>query len=196
MVRSGDLGGHLQNTWSFCPAQPIHLFGKCSLRNVRTGRCQCGGAPSCWKRWSCLSAASCGINQLVSISGYLRPVTVCPSKMNGPYTVCFETAQNTLSFGESRSTPRVACGFSLPHTSHCTCWPFHLSWMSSHHWKWSLPAGRRHFPLTLGDSRKMHVAFPCLPVVSFGLIAACKGVTASVCVRSCLPCFAGPLTLG
>jgi len=41
-VRSGDLGGHLQNTWSFCPARPIHLFGKWTLRDVRTARCQCG----------------------------------------------------------------------------------------------------------------------------------------------------------
>jgi len=40
-VRSGDLGGHLENTWSFCPARPNHLFGKCSLRNVQTARCQC-----------------------------------------------------------------------------------------------------------------------------------------------------------
>ena len=29
----------------------------------------------------------------------------------------------------------------------------------------------------------MHVAFPCLPGVTSGPIAACKGVTASVCVK-------------
>jgi len=77
MVRSGDLGGHLQNTWSFCPARPIHLFGKCSLRNARTARCQCGSAPSSWK-CSDVSAASCGINPLTpndDYSGRTAPLT-------------------------------------------------------------------------------------------------------------------------
>ena len=62
--------------------------------------------------------------------------------------------------------------------------------------KMTLPAVHHHFTLTLGDSRKMRVAFPCFPGVTSGPVAACKGVTASVCVRSCLPCFAGPSTLG
>ena len=117
--------------------------------------------------------ASCGINQLVSISRYLRPVMVCQSKMNGPYTVCFDMAQNTLSLGESRSISRLACDFHSPISSHCTCWPFHLSVRSPHHWKWYLPAGHHHFPLTLRDSHKMYVGFPRLPGVTFGPIAAC-----------------------
>ncbi|GFN73767.1 hypothetical protein PoB_000027300 [Plakobranchus ocellatus] len=48
-IRSGDLGGHLQNTWSFCPSWPNHRLGGFVLRNVRTLRDQCGGASSCCK---------------------------------------------------------------------------------------------------------------------------------------------------
>jgi len=111
---------------------------------------------------------------LVSISSYLRPVTVCPSKMNGPYTVCFDTARNTVSFGESLSPSRVVYGFSLPHILTSYLLTFLLKWKVALSLK-MIFASRSS--LTLGDSRKMHVAFPCLPSVTFGPIAAWKGVT-------------------
>jgi hypothetical protein len=95
------------------PALPIQHPGSWSSRNCRSVRWQLAVAPSCWKS-SGMSTVSCGHNQTPSTFRVTAPVTVLSAKKNGPYTLCYDNAQNIFTFGNLAAAWKKSLGSADP----------------------------------------------------------------------------------
>ena len=110
-MMSGERGGQQVG-----PPHPIQWSRKDSVREFRTSRLQCGGAPSCWKiTWDC-SSATWGYKNCSSMSWYTRPVIDFSWMKKGPIILLFIRLHQTFTFGLSRM-----CEFCIPQIL-TLCW--------------------------------------------------------------------------